>query len=101
MVVLVVLVLVVVLSNVIRFLKKAMVHAVVESANLLLLATPRDGVALRIVALAPDQLGQDAPSGVDEPVAHLSVAVATTNHQWVTRGRSWTSKGRRQEPGGR
>ena len=36
-----------------------------------LLAAAGDGVAAGVVALAPDQVGQDPPAGVDEPVAHL------------------------------
>ena len=36
-----------------------------------LLAAPGDGVAAGVVALAPDQVGQDPTAGVDEPVADL------------------------------
>ena len=36
-----------------------------------LLAPPGDGVALGVVALPADELGQNAPARVDEPVAHL------------------------------
>lgn len=37
----------------------------------LLAAAPRDRVVQRVVALAPDHLGEDAPPGVYEPVAYL------------------------------
>ena len=37
-----------------------------------LLASPGDGVPHGVVALFADDLGQDAPPGVDEPVADLS-----------------------------
>ena len=37
-----------------------------------LAAAPADGEAARVVALPPDDLGQDPPPRVDEPVAHLT-----------------------------
>lgn len=43
----------------------------------LLAAAPRDGVVQRVVALAADHLGQNAPPRVYEPVAYLK----TTQYQ--------------------
>ncbi len=55
-----------------------------------LLAAPGDGVAVGIVALAPDQVGKNASARVDEPVAHLrtevsslSVIIQEANHEYL------------------
>ena len=44
-----------------------------------LLASPGDGVPHGVVALFADDLGQDAPPGVDEPVAYLHIIMTRFN----------------------
>ena len=46
-------------------------------ARCVLLASAWNGVALRVVALPPDQFGQHPSARVDEPVAHLSNQLAS------------------------
>lgn len=48
------------------------VDAVAGGHALQLLGPSGDGVLLGVMALAADDLGQDPPPGVDEPVAHLA-----------------------------
>ena len=40
-------------------------------ASALFFPSSRDGISLRIVAFAPNQLGQHSPSSVDKPIANL------------------------------
>ena len=47
------------------------VDAVTGRDALQLLSTSGDCVLLRVVALSPNDLRQDSPPGIDEPIAHL------------------------------